>query len=210
MKALKNSILVYFLGLILFLGSAWTFIFLFDRPKQVEIINLNHSLWADYLFRFLTALAEVMPIFLTAVFFAVKNKVLLKPFIASYALSTLLIQGLKHLVFADSLRPFAYFGNQGAGWHLVPGVFMNEFNSMPSGHTSAAWFLFFWISFHFNTKAVSVLCAFLAMGVAYSRVYLFQHFPIDTVIGALIGFSSSWVIYYFMIFKKGVSHDFKN
>jgi len=33
------------------------------------------------------------------------------------------------------------------------------------------------------------------VGVAYSRVYLFQHFPVDTLVGAFIGTGSSYLFY---------------
>jgi membrane-associated phospholipid phosphatase len=48
--------------------------------------------------------------------------------------------------------------------------------------------------------------AILAMGVGYSRVYLMQHFPIDVAVGAGIGFLSSALVYYFMLYKSHANH----
>ncbi|MFM6915141.1 MAG: phosphatase PAP2 family protein, partial [Aquirufa sp.] len=40
-----------------------------------------------------------------------------------------------------------------------------------------------------------LLGGIIAVGVAYSRVYLFQHFPVDTLVGAAIGVGSSALFY---------------
>jgi membrane-associated phospholipid phosphatase len=113
----------------------------------------------------------------------------------SYALSTGLIQGLKHLVFTDALRPLAYFAASDVKWHLVVGLPIHEYNSMPSGHTGAAFFMFFWVAVLLRRCFWGALAGLMAVGVAYSRVYLFQHFPVDTLVGAVIGVGSSALFY---------------
>jgi membrane-associated phospholipid phosphatase len=40
-----------------------------------------------------------------------------------------------------------------------------------------------------------MIAGIVAVGVAYSRVYLFQHFPVDTLVGAAIGVGSSALFY---------------
>jgi membrane-associated phospholipid phosphatase len=126
----------------------------------------------------------------------VKKRTWVKPFLISYASSTLVVQGLKHLVFPLELRPYAFFKSMGFNWYLVPGVEMNEYFSFPSGHTAAAWFCFVWIALYVNKRWSGVLMAILACGVGISRVYLFQHFPVDVAAGAFIGIACSSIIYY--------------
>jgi membrane-associated phospholipid phosphatase len=115
-----------------------------------------------------------------------------------------LIQGLKHFVFTDSLRPLAYFASTGLKWHLIPGLLISEFNSMPSGHTGAAFFMFFWVAVLLRRFGWGLLAGIIAVGVAYSRVYLFQHFPVDTLVGAAIGVGSS-ALFYSIYYAKNSS-----
>ena len=49
---------------------------------------------------------------------------------------------------------------------------------------------------------LTVLIIFYAMLVAYSRVYLFQHFPVDTAVGAMIGTGVSLLVYYVNVSKS--------
>lgn len=202
MKALNTSFKIYLLGFLFFEILCLWYASNFSRFDQMRWINVHHSIPLDYLFQGFTFLAEIyLSLFMLAYFFRTR-KDFVKPFILSYILATIIIQVLKHGVFPDELRPFAYFKGVEYGWHFVAGVFMNEFNSFPSGHTSVAWFLFFWITMMNQSKLWAFFCALFAMGVAYSRVYLFQHFPIDTALGAFIGFSSSSLFYYVFILSK--------
>jgi membrane-associated phospholipid phosphatase len=117
-------------------------------------------------------------------------------------LSTGLIQFLKHFVFSGALRPLAYFAHAGIKWHIVPGLMISEYNSMPSGHTGAAFFMFFWVAVLLKRFHWGIIAGILAVGVAYSRVYLFQHFPVDTLVGAFLGTSSSYLFYHIKYAKS--------
>jgi membrane-associated phospholipid phosphatase len=72
---------------------------------------------------------------------------------------------------------------------------------MPSGHTSAAWFMCFWISLAAKKPFIAFILVFYAILVAYSRVYLFQHFPVDTAVGAFIGTGVSLLVFYWNVSK---------
>lgn len=185
-----------FLGIFIFYEVlGWLFVGSFQRLDQLQLINRNHSHLADLLFQALTATAEVvLPVLLLIYLFRFQKAYAL-PYVYSYALSTGLIQGLKHLVFTDALRPLAYFANSGVKWHVVPGLLISEYNSMPSGHTGAAFFMFFWVAVLLHRWFWGALAGLIAVGVAYSRVYLFQHFPVDTLVGATIGVGSSALFY---------------
>lgn len=202
MNPIPASIRSFIRAWLIFEVIVWVYALAFSRFDQMRWINEAHQPLLDYVFRFLTSLAEVFLPLLFAVFLFFKQRKWVLPYLGSYLLSTLITQALKHVVFAGNLRPFAYFRNESYDWYTVPGVFINEFNSMPSGHTAAAWFMFFWMALTAQKAHWGVLMAFLAAGVALSRVYLFQHFPIDTAVGAIIGVLSSATLYYLTIFKK--------
>ncbi|MHA8065400.1 phosphatase PAP2 family protein [Aquirufa sp. ROCK2-A2] len=204
MKALNVSLKVYAWGFLFFEILCLSYVFSFSRFDQVRLINSYHSPFADISFQGFTFLAEIYLTVLLLLYLIWKKKSWVFPFVLTYGISTALTQGLKHLIFSDRLRPFAYFKGIDYPWHFVDGVFMNEYNSFPSGHTAAAFFLFFWIANLINNKTWAFFCCFLAIGVAYSRVYLFQHFPVDTALGAFIGFMSAFLVYYFLLFSKKI------
>jgi membrane-associated phospholipid phosphatase len=119
-------------------------------------------------------------------------------FTASVALSTLLSQLLKHTVFDKNLRPFAYFNDIHYPWHFVKGVFMNEYNSFPSGHTTSVFAIFTLVVLLLKNKKFALIFLLIAWLVGFSRNYLFQHFPEDVLGGSILGMSCSVVCYWFL------------
>jgi membrane-associated phospholipid phosphatase len=186
-----------FLGIfILFEVVGWFFVGSTERLDQLLLINEANNPFTDILFQGLTAIAEVvLPVLFLIYLFRFRKEYAL-PYAYSYVLSTGLIQFLKHFVFSGALRPLAYFAHAGIKWHIVPGLLISEYNSMPSGHTGAAFFMFFWVAVLLKRFHWGFIAGILAVGVAYSRVYLFQHFPVDTLVGAFLGTSSSYLFYY--------------
>lgn len=199
----RNKVVFYYLsGLIFFEVVVLTYVFSFERLDQMSLINSFNSLGADFLFKIITSGAEITIPILFLGYLIWKKSDLLKSYVISYIFSTVIVQFLKLVVFKDALRPLAYFKGQGHAWHLVQNLMINEYNSMPSGHTSAAWFMCFWISLVAQKPILTVLIVFYAMLVAYSRVYLFQHFPVDTAVGAMIGTGVSLLVYYVNVSKS--------
>jgi membrane-associated phospholipid phosphatase len=199
----RNKVVIYYLsGLIFFEVVVLTYVFSFERLDQMSLINSFNSLGADFLFKIITSGAEITIPILFLGYLIWKKSDLLKSYVISYIFSTVIVQFLKLVVFKDALRPLAYFKGQGHAWHLVQNLMINEYNSMPSGHTSAAWFMCFWISLVAQKPILTVLIIFYAMLVAYSRVYLFQHFPVDTAVGAMIGTGVSLLVYFVNVSKS--------
>lgn len=194
-----------FLGIFIFYEVVgWLFVSAYERLDQLQLINGNNSPLADLAFQALTSIAEVILPIVLLLYLLRFQKAYALSYVYSYALSTALIQGLKHFVFTDSLRPLAYFASSGVKWHIIPGLLISEFNSMPSGHTGAAFFMFFWVAVLLRRWFWGALAGLIAVGVAYSRVYLFQHFPVDTLVGAAIGVGSS-ALFYSILYAKSPS-----
>lgn len=198
----KPSLKGFVFTFLLFELAGVLFVLTHSREEQMRLINLNHTVFFDYFFLFITSTAEVVLPIIVLFYIIFKKRELIKPYAFSYAMSTLVVQVLKHLVFSSALRPISYFKSSLINWHLVEGLTINEFNSFPSGHTNAAWWMYFWLAFLLPSNMLGFLMGLLAFGVAYSRVYLFQHFPIDTLFGAFFGFSSSMIAYYFFVLKR--------
>ena len=102
------------------------------------------------------------------------------------AVSTLLAQAGKHLLFPDELRPAAD-PKELPAIHTVPGVELHTSQSFPSGHTSAAFSIFLLACHLISHKSVVPMGFLLALGVGYSRIYLAQHFPVDVAAGMVVG-----------------------
>jgi membrane-associated phospholipid phosphatase len=72
--------------------------------------------------------------------------------------------------------------------HFVDGVEMATHFSFPSGHTTFAFAFFGFLALNSTKTIFKLLYLFLAVLVALSRIYLLQHFLIDTIVGSMIGF----------------------
>jgi len=201
----RNKVVICYLsGLIFFEVVVLTYVFSFDRLDQMSLINSFHSTEADFLFKIISSGAEITIPILFLGYLIWKKSDLLNSYVIAYIFSTLIVQFLKLIVFKDALRPLAYFKGQAHSWHMVQNLLISEYNSMPSGHTSAAWFMCFWISLVVQKPFLTRLIIFYAILVAYSRVYLFQHFPVDTAVGAMIGTGVSLLVYYLNVSKSDI------
>ena len=202
MSPTNKGVVYYLTGLIFFEAVVLTYIFSLDRLDQMSLINSVYSPWADLFFKIITSGAEITIPILFLGYLIWKKNAWLKSYVISYIFSTLIVQLLKLIVFKDALRPLAYFKGQAHSWHLVQNLLISEYNSMPSGHTSAAWCMCFWITMVVNKPFLTLVITFYAILVAYSRVYLFQHFPVDTAVGAIIGTGISLLVYYLNVPKS--------
>ena len=74
--------------------------------------------------------------------------------------------------------------------------------SFPSGHTGCG--IAASLSLFFYHKKAGIAALVFALIVAFSRMYLFLHFPTDVLMGAVIGIISAIISYYVLkaIFKK--------
>jgi undecaprenyl-diphosphatase len=63
--------------------------------------------------------------------------------------------------------------------------------SFPSGHTCGAFGGA--VALAFVSPPVAAAFGVLAVGIAFSRMYLGAHYPLDVAVGALVGVVSGWV-----------------
>ena len=175
--------------------------FKIEKIEAHLIVNQFHNSVLDNLFYYLTYLGDGVFVVITiiiAAFFNVRLAVLI---IASYALSALITQGLKHFVFNEWMRPAGIFeaNAQLHQLYLVTGVELNYHNTFPSGHSTSAFSLFFSLSIFTPKKLIQFILFCLAVLAAYSRVYLSQHFFIDIYAGSFIGTVCSLLLYQYWI-----------
>lgn len=188
-----------FLVPFLVLWIAVGYIQLFYSQNYI-IIELNR-LWTplgDLFFSTSTYLGDsrfVVLIGLVALYYSYQKGILI---IVGYTIAGLLIQSSKHYFFADSYRPVKVLADVLPWLHTVEGVTNYHNSSFPSGHTTSAFALFATLAFISRSSFVRVLCLLPALVVAYSRMYLLQHYLIDVHIGALVGTLSAIVTYYYL------------
>lgn len=101
-------------------------------------------------------------------------------------IDSIVVQYLKRQVFPDHFRPMHYLADH-PDWVEVAGVELHEKFSFPSGHTAAAFCLYFALTLIFRRSYLALLFFILALAVGWSRIHLNQHFLEDIYLGSLIG-----------------------
>ncbi|MBS1645774.1 MAG: phosphatase PAP2 family protein [Bacteroidetes bacterium] len=149
----------------------------------------------DVFFKYLTYLGDgifVIPFcLLFMLFYNIKKSMLLS---ISYIVSSVITQIFKSVYsfFFQNDRPAFVFEQQHVSLKRVPDVALHIIRSFPSGHATAAFSLFFCLSFFTKNRKIQVLYFFIAVLTAFSRVYLSQHFFEDITAGSFIGVLFSW------------------
>jgi len=199
--ASKNLYFFTLLVCYLFLGC----FVLFSIRKGDEVIWLNqfHSAFSDFFFQHLTHLGDgLFCIFLSLVFLAFKKYKNALLIFLSFASSGISAQLLKRLAFPNMPRPTAYLSGKNIDWHFVEGVEVLASNSFPSGHTATAFATFLMLALINKHKLLGIFFFLLALLVGLSRIYLLQHFFIDTYFGAILGVVCSLLVYYWGVYNK--------
>ena len=105
-----------------------------------------------------------------------------------FAATGLLSLVLKNVVYFKELRPFAFYKGTPFTVQTVDGTYLYLNNSFPSGHTITGFCLFTVLALLAGPKPWwGALCFLGALAVAYSRMYLGEHFFADVYAGSLVG-----------------------
>ncbi|MFM1912688.1 MAG: Undecaprenyl-diphosphate phosphatase [Bacteroidota bacterium] len=197
----------FWFGFFLFNSIILIYLLKFSRLDQIILINQTHTAFGDSIFVLLSFLAEILIPIILAIFVFIKKRSDFYLLLLSYFIVTIVVQLLKHQIFPDYARPISYFADQNIDFYTIKGLIIHQRNSFPSGHTATAWWIAFWLVrlFAKNNKQAILFSSF-GFGVALSRVYLLQHFPVDTLFGALIGtvFTYLCVFFYTKIYVKNL------
>lgn len=161
------------------------------------IIELNRlcSPLGDFFFSAFTNLGSSLFVGLVvfvALYYSYRRAILI--FLA-YSLSGLFVQLSKRFIFPDSHRPMQVLADVLPWMHTVPGIQSFSNPTFPSGHTAAAFALFTTLAF---SSLIKILCLLPPTLVAYSRIYLLQHYLWDVHAGALVGTFSAVITYHYV------------
>jgi membrane-associated phospholipid phosphatase len=174
------------------------------------IFELNYSktemhIWAnqintpflDTFFMYATHLGDgTMIAVLTIILLFVKYRYAVA-FLAGSLLTSAVVHLFKKLLLQEMYRPSKYFElYETYQLYVIEGVNLRSLQSFPSGHTSTAFNVFFMLALITKNQTLKFLYFILAMVVAYSRVYLSQHFFVDIAAGSVIAVIIMLFIFY--------------
>lgn len=161
-------------------------------------INCCHTAWADQFFTYVTFLADgFVPTILALVLLFTRD---LRTFLMmglSPGLSAIIVQLLKRNVFGASDRPFM-FKEQLGTMDWVQGIEMNHYFSFPSGHSTCAFSMCIALAVIIDRPRWALVFAVFAAVLAFSRVYLSQHFTEDVLAGSLLGTVTGCLIHWWL------------
>lgn len=199
MKKLLLTNLTFFIPYAAVLIVFSFFLLSYEKAELHLILNSFNTPFFDQFFRFATWLGDgVMIAIAAAALLFVRFR-----YAIAFLIGSLITAGTVNLfkkVFLDDIyRPSKYFElYESAQLHLVEGVNLHSLQSFPSGHTATAFSVFFFLALILKSKPLKFSMFLLAIIVAYSRVYISQHFLVDITAGSMIAvtvmfFTFIWV-----------------
>jgi len=193
-NGIKNiaKINVFILGTFLYILIGLLILLIFDKSTVHFTINKYNSPFFDVFFKYLTYIGDglVTVILVLLIGWFLNSRFRLSTILLGLLtlfFTGLMAQFLKRMIYPEAERPLKYLGEKIL--HLVPDVDVHLMNSFPSGHTATGFAFFAFLAFlaRKQSKFVQVLCVIMAILIAYSRMYLSQHFLEDTIAGAFVG-----------------------
>ncbi|SKA44001.1 Membrane-associated phospholipid phosphatase [Chitinophaga eiseniae] len=156
---------------------------IYSREEVYFYVNRLHTSWGDWFFPRITELGSTGAcVVLTALLFYFNKRqgIVLA---AAYLFNSMVNFALKFMVAFP--RPSRFFSEKLHDIYFVPGVeVLDNFRSFPSGHSVCAFTAATVFSYYVKNKYWSWLFLLLAAMVAYSRMYMSQHFLEDVTAGA--------------------------
>lgn len=168
-----------------------------DKFSLHLALNGYHTPGLDLVFPYLTNLASGwVPVIVSFCLLLKSWRAFLMVGLSS-AVGALLVQLLKHGAFPLQPRP-SVFLHAMPGLSLVDGVELHRYLSFPSGHSTAAFAMCLALAVVIGRPRAAAVLAITACVLAYSRVYLSQHFMVDILAGALLGSLAGMLVYFFL------------
>ncbi|WP_153799576.1 phosphatase PAP2 family protein [Foetidibacter luteolus] len=171
---------------LLFAAVLFTGVYVKGNIDLFLTLNSNLGVLADWFFRLVTNGGDgiMWAVMLFVLLYILKRKDALPLLISCFVFTTLFTQVCKYIIVPDEPRPIKAIPDTSL-IHTVPGVELHTISSFPSGHTAAAFSFYLLLCLLLPKKSWLAVGAFCALLVAYSRIYLAQHFPVDLAAGMI-------------------------
>jgi len=188
---LKSGYFVYYV----FLIAGALVLLLTEKGDFLLWLNEHHNSSLDIFFKYWTHLGDGLIFAVFILIFLMTNYYRAILLALATITQTLVIQGMKRLIFDDSVRPKLFFENF-ENLYSIPGVDVHTANSFPSGHTATAFTIAVILALMMKKNTLTALLMMMAILVGISRVYLLQHFFVDIYFGSLIGFLNGAIVFF--------------
>lgn len=158
-----------------------------DKVSIQLWFNQYYNTWQNGIWMFFTFMGDTM-FYILELFMGVLLSYRYSLYALIMGLTIMLLTYVMKQIF-DEPRPLTVFTELGLFEELktVPDYSLRCCNSFPSGHTISAFGIFGMTAFFLKNNSLKLFTFIMALGVAYSRVYLMQHFFRDVYAGSMIG-----------------------
>jgi membrane-associated phospholipid phosphatase len=166
----------------------------FSKSDSFIMLNAYHSKALDYFFILYTNIGDgLFSIGIAVILFSYKRFLVAAEIVIAFLLSGAVVQLLKY--FFPMPRPSVYLKDAHYNY-FIEHVTLTGHASFPSGHSASAFALATILSLFDKNKKRTYGYLALATLVAYSRIYLGQHFLEDVFCGSIAGMISGLVVYF--------------
>lgn len=198
MKQLLKDNRIFWIPYLFIVAIVTPFLIIYSKANIHLYLNQFYSAFFDFIFKYITYLGDGAVVgiigLLILLFYHIRGAIFI---LLSYSVSGILAQFFKRFFFNDTARPSKFFEGI-ADLHVVEGVKLYAYRSFPSGHSTTGFALFFVLALMVKNNGLKIFFLIMALLVAYSRVYLSQHFVIDIVAGSALGIVTSLLLYYYI------------
>jgi len=193
MLALLKKNTAFFIPYFLLLLAGGLILVLYAKTDIHLYINSHHNPAADSFFSNWTSLGlgiTIIPVALVLMFVRFRYMIIS---VLGFLITVIINDSLKPLFHTP--RPITVFGQLHQSLYLVPNVEMYSWNGLPSGHTATGFCMFCILALFINNNVLKFLCFVVALLIAYSRMYLSEHFLQDVYLASIIGVCSALFTY---------------
>jgi membrane-associated phospholipid phosphatase len=183
--------------ILLFFNAGLALLLALPYGREITLLNPWRTEPFVSVFHFVTRLGEVYAFAACFVVLALSGRFRDALLIALTGIVVIFAAGFMKKQFKID-RPISYFEKTEQRGELVlpSDVYLNSGrSSFPSGHTMAAFGLYGLLAFLYARQRpkMGLVFAALAILVAFSRIFLVQHFLVDTLGGAAVGLLLAWI-----------------
>ncbi|WP_028296472.1 phosphatase PAP2 family protein [Olivibacter sitiensis] len=176
----------WFVFLLMFaLGLLAFFSLNLSQATMFLSVNHFHHPMANEIFKIITWMGDwPFTAFVACICLFIRFKYAVQ-LVGSMLYTGLYTQVLKVIVQAP--RPYVYFQEIKQSIYTIDHYTLENSLSFPSGHTTCVFSLAICLSCIWKGNIAQCITFFVAVLVAFSRVYLSQHFVVDLMAGSVIG-----------------------
>jgi membrane-associated phospholipid phosphatase len=193
MPSLIRKNIAFFIPYFFFFVIGGMVLGLWSKTDIHIYINRRHNHLADLFFSYWTNLGlaiMIIPITLILSFVRLRYVIIS---IIGFLIAVILTEFLKYLFYTP--RPVTVFSQMHQTLYLIPNIKMHLWKSFPSGHTATGFCMFCLLALYSKNNFSKLFCFIVAFLIAYSRMYLSQHFLQDVYAGSIIGTGSALLTY---------------